>query len=470
MSDTRDLASVLAAAERAAAAGDFPAAEARLREAARRQEAELGPRHPELAHTLNNLGVACERVGKRADAEHCYRRARDIAAAALPADHPFVLTSERNLREFLEAHRLPIETPIPSPAAASGPALPEQPARTRGPGRAIGPRERADAPAPPATKRSAPGRLAPAGAQVPASASTGADGQARQAGRTLVPHGSIGRAAKVAAGAVALALLLVVAARWGLRSHGPAGPASAPSAAGAPAPPAAGTGAPARGDVVGGSRTSGSAAAGTAVPPDASLAAPVERLERPGGRTAGPGEKRRSPGEGAAAFSGRRAPASARADGSGAAGSLAGTARPPVGPPDAVSPPPRPTRRAAPSDPRERRPGPPPSARPALSEARLCRSLAPAAGWRCEPAAKPARSGPLFFYTRVRAARATTVYHHWYAGGRLRQAVALRIGAGGPEGFRTYSRARVFPVAGGWRVELRAQDGTLLYEERFGVR
>jgi hypothetical protein len=62
------------------------------------------------------------------------------------------------------------------------------------------------------------------------------------------------------------------------------------------------------------------------------------------------------------------------------------------------------------------------------------------------------------------------VHHRWYAGGRVRQAVALRIGGGGGEGFRTYSRARVFPVAGGWRVELRAQDGTLLHEERFVVR
>ena len=31
-----------------------------LRQAARLQEASLGPRHPDLANTLNNLGIVCE--------------------------------------------------------------------------------------------------------------------------------------------------------------------------------------------------------------------------------------------------------------------------------------------------------------------------------------------------------------------------------------------------------------------------
>lgn len=485
MSDTRDLASVLAAAERAAAAGDFSAAEAWLREAAGRQEAELGPHHPELAHTLNNLGVVCERVGKRADAEQCYRRARDIAAAALPADHPFVLTSERNLREFLEAHGLAAGSAGPQPAAASGPARPEGPAPTGGPGGLKGPAERMDAaaappttrvaasepvsraaepaevPAPPPVERSAPGRLEPAGATIPVPASTGGGGQARAARRLPGPRASLGRAATVAAGAVALGLVVVVVARWGLRSHGPAGSAPAASAAGAGAPGSAGAASPA----------GASAAAGTAAPGSTDLAAPVEGPERSGEGAARPGEHARASGEGAGASGNRRAPAPDRAGSPGAVGSRAGAGSTPAGPPKAPSPAPGPaTGRGAPSGARGRQPGPAPPALPAVSEARLCRSLSPAAGWRCEAAASPVRSGPLVFYTRVRAARATTVYHRWYAGGRVRQAVALRIGGGAAEGFRTYSRARVFPVAGGWRVELRAQDGRLLHEERFEVR
>ena len=104
MQDTHDARSILDAAERAAAAGDYPTAERLLRDAALEQEAELGPLHPALANTLNNLGVVCERLDKLGDAERSYRRAHEIAAAALPADHPFVATSRKNLDDFHKAH------------------------------------------------------------------------------------------------------------------------------------------------------------------------------------------------------------------------------------------------------------------------------------------------------------------------------------------------------------------------------
>jgi hypothetical protein len=108
----------------------------------------------------------------------------------------------------------------------------------------------------------------------------------------------------------------------------------------------------------------------------------------------------------------------------------------------------------------------PPS--PLVADARLCTALS--AAWRCEPAGTPVRPGGLVFYTRVKSDRDTTVHHRWYAGDRLRQAVELRIRAGGDRGFRTYSRTTVSPIIGDWRVELRTRDGALLHEERFSVR
>ena len=57
MSDTREFHSVVHAAEQAAAAGDYKSAEELLHAAALLQEASLGPLHPDLANTLNNLGV-----------------------------------------------------------------------------------------------------------------------------------------------------------------------------------------------------------------------------------------------------------------------------------------------------------------------------------------------------------------------------------------------------------------------------
>ena len=135
MPETRELRSVVDAAEQAAAAGDYPSAEQHLREAVRLQEAQLGPFHPELANTLNNLGVVCEIVDKPADAELCYRRACSIATAVLAPDHPFVTTSRKNLSGFCEARGKSVELPSSPPAVKARwqlpPAASVQPHRDR---------------------------------------------------------------------------------------------------------------------------------------------------------------------------------------------------------------------------------------------------------------------------------------------------------------------------------------------------
>ncbi len=142
MPDPHELRSVIAAAEQAAAAGDHVSAERHLREAARLQEAAFGPLHPDLANTLNNLGVVCELADRPAEAEDCYRRAHAIAKAVLEPDHPFVATSGQNLRDFCAARGIPVEPevrlpvpevlkpapvgvapPSPAPSRASSPSL-----------------------------------------------------------------------------------------------------------------------------------------------------------------------------------------------------------------------------------------------------------------------------------------------------------------------------------------------------------
>ncbi len=107
MPDPRDL---LAAAEHAAVGGDLAAADQLLMDAAHIQEQTLGPLHPDLVTTLTNRAIVAEKTGRQQDAETLYRRAAEIAYAALPADHPMVAASRQNLDDFCHAWGLPIES------------------------------------------------------------------------------------------------------------------------------------------------------------------------------------------------------------------------------------------------------------------------------------------------------------------------------------------------------------------------
>ena len=131
MPDTRDPQSVITAAEQAAVGGDYASAERLLREAAELQEASLGPMHPELANTLNNLGVVYEVTEKPDEAERCFRRASEIATAVLPPDHPFVATSRQNLDDFLKTRVKPADAPIPPLIPPPAASTPPRPAVTR---------------------------------------------------------------------------------------------------------------------------------------------------------------------------------------------------------------------------------------------------------------------------------------------------------------------------------------------------
>ena len=342
MPDTRELRSVVEAAEQAAATGDYASAERHLREAVLLQEAGLGPLHPDLANTLNNLGVVCEMADKPEEAEQCYRRAHAIATAALEPDHPFVATSRKNLEDFYQARRTPVDVPAPPGAIAQAPGSADQP------------RERQ------AREEAAP---------VPV----------RKSSHSF----AIGA---VSVSALVVVMILIAARPW-FDSNDAAG--SSPVSATEPPPPsAAPTSEPTRVEPLPAAKET-----------TARSSAPVEVRER------------------------RATPMS--------------TAAPPT-----------------------------------VVNARLCSNLSTGArDWRCDPAGSAVNPGSLFFYTRLRAARDTTVLHRWYRGDRLQQAVELRVQANPGSGYRTYSRRTMTAEsAGDWRVELRTRDGTLLHEERFTVR
>jgi tetratricopeptide (TPR) repeat protein len=77
-----------AAAELSYAFGEFPESEHLLTQVLRIQEKLLGSEHPELAQTLNNLGVLRHTQGRYAEAEAVYRWALEICEAHLGLQDP----------------------------------------------------------------------------------------------------------------------------------------------------------------------------------------------------------------------------------------------------------------------------------------------------------------------------------------------------------------------------------------------
>lgn len=354
MPDSTSAQPILDAAEQAAVVGDIDAAEQLLRQAVRLQETRLGPHHPDLANTLNNLGVVCEKTGRLDEAESCYRRAYEIAAAAFDPDHPFAITSRRNLADFCEAHGRTIEPPATAAAATSASPQPV-----------------------------APSTIEP-------STSEDARPAAKRRGIPITRSSSL---------TIALVAVLVLAVLGAIVMRRPSRPEESPSP---DLPPAA--------------------------------QAPIESVTQP------------------------NAPAT----------SAAPAAAEPVPSKEAAPPPAVPDTRSVP----EARPGSARgSAQPTVAEAQVCRrfSTAGSPDWRCEQVGSSVAPGSLVYYTRIKAVIATTVEHRWYHGDDLQQRVRLDVAANSGPGYRTYSRLAV-AATGGWRVEVRTTDGTLLHEERFNVR
>ena len=337
MPEPRGAHSLIENAEQAAAAGDYASAERLLHEAVALQEQTLGPNHPDLANTLNNLGVVCEITDNPLDAEHYFRRAYTIATATLAPDHPFVATSRKNLHDFCAARGRPAELP-PSPPGVA--AWLDAPARRAAPPHASSPSAKTPETTPIARKRS----LRP------------------------IALGAL-------SGVAVLIVILVMTPPWGGQAE-----ETRETAAPGPAPP------------------------------------PVEPIAR-SQQTAIPAQPTRSEA-------------------------------------DAVDATPITAAR--------------PAVTPTVATAQLCTALE---AWRCEAADSQVPPGPMFFYTQVKSATATTIEHRWYEGDRMRRAVRLRVEANPGAGYRTYSRNTVSSErSGDWRVELRSADGTVLHEARFTVQ
>ena len=324
----RDVRSIIENAEQAATGGNYASAEDLLREAAALQEQTLGPEHPDLANTLNNLGIVCEITDNPIDAEHYFRRAHTIATATLAPGHPFVATSRKNLYDFCEARGRPVELPPSPPSVAAW----------------------LDAPA-------------PAAAAAPTEASR-----------------SFSRPVALAAlsGVGLLIVILTMTRPWG---------------------------------------------------------SPVAETRSQPATTVAPARETPAPSP---------------------------TPPPAPGPtPPPAEPQPQP--RAEPITPARA-----PATTSTVATAQLCTALT---AWRCQAADGQVPPGPMFFFTQVKSATATTVEHRWYQADRLRRAVQLRVEANPGTGYRTYSRTTVSSDSGGdWRVELRSADGTVLHEEQFTVR
>jgi hypothetical protein len=222
MSKLDDIPHLLAAAEQAAASGDLASADARLKDIARIQEAELGADHPDLASTMNNLAVVAEQTGRPDDAEACYRRAVAIASKSLPADDPTVAATRQNLEDFCRARGIPIDRPAVSEPAAPAPKPEPMPI--------------ASAPTP-ATVPVAPPREPEPVAVAPAAKPAPAPVRAEAVVGTAPPrpHSTI----TIAIAAVALvAAALFVIRPWASREPSPPAPRTAiPSAEPAPPPP-----------------------------------------------------------------------------------------------------------------------------------------------------------------------------------------------------------------------------------------
>jgi hypothetical protein len=329
MAEARDARSIIENAEQAATGGNYASAEELLREAAALQEETLGPQHPDLANTLNNLGIVCEMTDNPIDAEHYFRRAHAIATATLAPDHPFVATSRKNLHDFCASRGRPVDLPPSPPAVAAW----------------------LDAPAP---------RAAPT------------PQQELSQKRFLRPLAIGG-----ASGVGVLIVIVTMASPWGRPVEEPV---SRPATTTAPARDTPAPRPPAR--------------PADSLPP----AKPIPQPQ-----------------------------------------------------PAKITPPTR-------SD----------TGEPTVAAVQLCTALR---AWRCEVADSQVPPGPMFFYTQVKSATATTIEHRWYQGDRLRRTVQLRVEANPGTGYRTYSRSTISSENGGdWRVELRSADGTVLHEAPFTVR
>jgi Tfp pilus assembly protein PilF len=66
-------------------------------------EKALGPDHPDVANSLNNLAALYQKQGRNADAEPLYKQSVAILERSLGPDHPEIATNLNNLGALYKA-------------------------------------------------------------------------------------------------------------------------------------------------------------------------------------------------------------------------------------------------------------------------------------------------------------------------------------------------------------------------------
>ena len=435
MAELSEIERISGEAEQATSAGDHAAAERALRRVLRLQEAGLGLSHPDVANTLNDLGVVCDRLGRPDEAEFLYRRALGIARRTLAPEHPYIATSLENLSNLYRAQGKPEKLAKVRDGRSPGSGMPE-----------VGWVDEAsddEAEAPGGTASETPVAPAPV-----TDVQSGTDRRRPGSWRDWLVRPAV---LSVGAGVALLSVL------WLLLG-------------GNPDPAGLGQTESQNENQDQGREDGQSDGAGT-------------RLQAAGSEpTAGGGDRSTRP----ASSESLTRPTTDRADDptdSGIDRSVSApgdrSASTPALPTD-----PLPTSASEASSPD----GPPAARRPdsnpvavttpsVVVAAAVCSELetrasdgVPLAEWRCEPVVGRAGPGRLFFYTRVRSRTRATVEHRWLRNGVLEQQVDLSIEANDGPGYRTYSSHTVSSgERGAWRVELRFGDQGLLHAEEFAV-
>ena len=77
--------------------GQYAKAEPLYQRSLKIRESKLGPDHPDVAQSLNNLATLYQDMGQYAKAEPLYQRSLKICESKLGPDHPDVATSLNNL-------------------------------------------------------------------------------------------------------------------------------------------------------------------------------------------------------------------------------------------------------------------------------------------------------------------------------------------------------------------------------------
>ena len=434
MAELSEIERISGEAEQATSAGDHVAAERALRRVLRLQEAGLGLSHPDVANTLNDLGVVCDRLGRPDEAEFLYRRALGIARRTLAPEHPYIATSLENLSNLYRAQGKPEKLAKVRDGRSPGSGMPEVDWLD----------EAGD------DEADAPGATASETPVVPTTVTDVQSGTDRR--RPGSWRDWLARPAVLSVGA-AVALLSVL---WLLLGGNP-DPAvlgqnesqnenqdeGQDDGAGIRLQTAGGE------PTAGGVDTSAEPASNeletrpTADRTDSSTDSGIEGIER----------SVPAPGDGSTSTA---APPSDPLPTSGSNVSSSDGA-PAARPPDSS--------RVAVTTPS------------VVVAAAVCSELVtrssdgvPLAEWRCEPVVDRAAPGRLFFYTRVRSRTRATVEHRWLRNGVLEQQIDLDIAANDGPGYRTYSSHSVSSgERGAWRVELRLGDQGLLHAQEFAV-